>query len=68
MRTRPSPSVMPAAPALPEIGAADLAAARRFLTSVRDEERRDRAADRLGGTPLRAGIARARARSSPKAG
>ncbi len=52
---------------LPEIEESDLKAARNFLTSVRDEERRARAArlplDARGNTVLRNGITRARTRS-----
>jgi hypothetical protein len=59
---------MPPAPALPEIEDADLAAVRHFLTSFRDEERRDRAAGRAVGPPLRSSIARMRSRSARKAG
>jgi hypothetical protein len=57
------------APALPEIDATDLKAARRFLTSFRDEERRARmphAAETPHGPVLRNGITRARTRSANK--
>jgi hypothetical protein len=52
---------------LPEIDESDLKAARQFLTSLRDEERRARPAriplEIPGGVTLRNGITRARQRS-----
>jgi len=52
---------------LPEIEESDLKAARQFLMSQRDEERRARASriplEPNGGVTLRNGIARARQRS-----
>jgi hypothetical protein len=57
---------------LPEIDESDLKAARDFLTSVRDEERRARAPrlplEARGHTVLRNGITRARTRSLPRTG
>jgi hypothetical protein len=54
----------------PEIEASELEAVRRFLTSVRDEERRPRAAriplDSRGGVTVRNGITRARTRTVGK--
>jgi hypothetical protein len=66
MRTRTPDAVPTPGPASLEIEAAELDAVRRFLTSYRDEQRRDRAAEALAGPPLRLGIARARRRSAPK--
>ena len=55
---------------LPEIEESDLKAVRRFLTSLRDEERQGRPPripPTKGQVPLRHGIARARSRShAPK--
>jgi hypothetical protein len=54
---------------LPEIDRSELKAVRRFLTSVRDEDRPPRAgrpAPATGGVPLRIGIARARMRHAAK--
>jgi hypothetical protein len=68
----PSPRTAPASgPVVPEIDASDLAAVRRFLTSYRDEQRRERVRRPFGGSDpngpaLRHGIARARQRSAPK--
>jgi hypothetical protein len=63
------PTTAPASgPALPEIDPSDLKAVRRFLTSYRDEERRQRTLNPLGGPALRQGIARARLRSAAKPG
>jgi hypothetical protein len=57
-------------PVLPEIDESDLKAARRFLTSFRDEERRARMPHNLGAAPhgptVRNGIARARVRAASK--
>ena len=57
-------------PQQPDIDESELKAARRFLTSVRDEERQARAPrvplDPKGTVTLRNGIARARMRSAPK--
>ena len=51
---------------LPEIDESELKAVRRFLTSLRDEERRDRPgrvpSSSKGHVPLRNGISRARTR------
>ncbi|MDR3637683.1 MAG: hypothetical protein P4L84_28005 [Isosphaeraceae bacterium] len=51
---------------LPEIDDSDLKAARQFLTSLRDEERRERSSriplDTTAGVTLRNGITRARHR------
>ena len=50
---------------LPEIDESELKAVRRFLTSLRDEERQDRlprTPASKGHVPLRNGIARARTR------
>lgn len=55
---------------LPEIDDSDLKAARQFLTSLRDEERRARALriplDPKQGVTVRNGITRARHRSAAK--
>lgn len=55
---------------LPEIEESDLKAVRRFLTSLRDEERQERLPripPSKGHVPLRNGIARARSRTkTPK--
>ncbi|HWE38249.1 MAG TPA: hypothetical protein VG406_16885 [Isosphaeraceae bacterium] len=51
--------------ALPEIDESELKAVRRFLTSLRDEERRARlpqSPESRGNVALRSGIARARSR------
>jgi hypothetical protein len=56
-------------PALPEIDATDLKAARLFLTSVRDEERRARMPHvrfERQGPVVHNGITRARMRSANK--
>jgi len=56
-------------PALPEIDPSELKAARMFLTSVREEERRARmphARFERQGPVVRNGIARARMRSANK--
>jgi hypothetical protein len=57
---------------VPEIDNSELDAARRFLTSLRDEERRARVLrlpqEVKDGVTVCNGIARARRRSAPKAG
>jgi hypothetical protein len=57
---------------LPEIEESDLKAARDFLTSFRDEQRRERAPhvplELKGAVALRNGIARARMRSAKSQG
>lgn len=56
---------------MPEIDPSDLKAARDFLTSVREEQRKEQTAriplEAVGAVTLRNGIARARHRSTTRA-